>query len=148
MGAEARGRARSWRGCLWSWDALGVAGVLLLLAIVATYVSLVLGRHGSWLAAELRVWALAYPLFLLAVVRPITSMWRFLMLDFPVAAIVVEHDRERGRRPARSRPAGRAGWCWSTMALVVGRHRLDRGAADRHPVVGLAALTRPRLSDR
>ena len=74
---------------LWSWQALGVPGVLLLLAVVAAYVSLVVGRHGSWLAPELRVWALAYPLFLLAVVRPITSMWRFLMLDFPVAAIVV-----------------------------------------------------------
>jgi hypothetical protein len=74
---------------LWSWDALGVPGVLLLLAVVAAYVSLVMGRHGSWLALEVRVWALAYPLFLLAVVRPITSMWRFLMLDFPVAAIVV-----------------------------------------------------------
>ncbi len=74
---------------LWSWHALGVPGVLLLLAVVAAYVSLVVGRHGSWLAPEVRVWALAYPLFLLAVVRPITSMWRFLMLDFPVAAIVV-----------------------------------------------------------
>ena len=41
---------------LWSWDALGIAGVLLLLAIVASYVSLVVGRHGSWLAAEVRVW--------------------------------------------------------------------------------------------
>ena len=74
---------------LWSWHALGVPGVLLLLAVVAAYVSLVVGRHGSWLAPEVRVWALAYPLFLLAVVRPITSMWRFLMLDFPMAAIVV-----------------------------------------------------------
>jgi hypothetical protein len=37
---------------------------------------------------ELRVWALAYPLYLLAVVRPITSMWRFLLLDFPIAALV------------------------------------------------------------
>ena len=74
---------------LWSWHALGVPGVLLLVAVVAAYVSLVVGRHGSWLAPELRAWALAYPLFLLAVVRPITSMWRFLMLDFPMAAIVV-----------------------------------------------------------
>ena len=47
-----------------------------------------MGRHGRWLAVELRVWALAYPLYLLAVVRPITSMWRFLLLDFPIAALV------------------------------------------------------------
>ena len=59
-----------------------------LLALVATYVALVLGRHGRWLAIELRAWALAYPLFLMAVVRPITSMWRFLLLDFPIAALV------------------------------------------------------------
>ncbi len=72
----------------WAWDAHGVVGVLVLLALVGTYISLVLGRHGAWLAMELRVWALAYPLYLLAVVRPITSMWRFLLLDFPVAALV------------------------------------------------------------
>jgi hypothetical protein len=72
----------------WAWDAHGVVGVAILVALVATYVALILGRHGRWLAIELRVWALAYPLYLLAVVRPITSMWRFLLLDFPIAALV------------------------------------------------------------
>lgn len=72
----------------WAWDERGIFGVVVLLALVATYVALVLGRHGRWLAIELRAWALAYPLFLMAVVRPITSMWRFLLLDFPVAALV------------------------------------------------------------
>ncbi|GAA1232387.1 mannosyltransferase family protein [Oryzihumus leptocrescens] len=73
----------------WAWDHMGVAGVLLLIGIVASYLSLVLGRHGRWLAPEVRAWAVVYPLYLLAVVRPITSMWRFLILDFPLAAIVV-----------------------------------------------------------
>jgi hypothetical protein len=72
----------------WAWDSHGLAGVLILVALVATYIALILGRHGRWLALELRVWALAYPLYLLAVVRPITSMWRFLLLDFPIAALV------------------------------------------------------------
>jgi hypothetical protein len=72
----------------WAWDSHGVFGVVILIALVATYIALVLGRHGRWLAIELRVWALAYPLYLLAVVRPITSMWRFLLLDFPLAALV------------------------------------------------------------
>lgn len=72
----------------WAWDAHGVVGVAILVSLVATYVALILGRHGRWLAIELRVWALAYPLYLLAVVRPITSMWRFLLLDFPIAALV------------------------------------------------------------
>ncbi len=72
----------------WAWTAHGLAGVAVLVGLVATYIALVLGRHGRWLAIELRVWALAYPLYLLAVVRPITSMWRFLLLDFPIAALV------------------------------------------------------------
>ncbi|GMA86961.1 hypothetical protein GCM10025868_22110 [Angustibacter aerolatus] len=29
---------------------------------------------------------MAYPVYLLSVVRPITSMWRFLLLDLPIAA--------------------------------------------------------------
>jgi hypothetical protein len=104
---------------LWSWGALGIAGVLLLLAVVASYVSLVVGRHGSWLAAEVRVWALAYPLFLLAVVRPITSMWRFLMLDFPVAAIVVSMT-VRGADGQRVTPGWPRRLVLVTIALAVG----------------------------
>jgi hypothetical protein len=72
----------------WAWDERGFFGVAVLLALVATYVALVVGRHGRWLPIELRAWALAYPLYLMAVVRPITSMWRFLLLDFPIAALV------------------------------------------------------------
>lgn len=72
----------------WAWESHGFFGVLVLVSLVATYIALILGRHGRWLAVELRVWALAYPLYLLAVVRPITSMWRFLLLDFPIAALV------------------------------------------------------------
>lgn len=72
----------------WAWQGLGVVGVLLLVGVVALWVALVLGRHGRWLSVELRVWAIAYPLYLLAVVRPITSMWRFLLLDFPIAAVL------------------------------------------------------------
>lgn len=72
----------------WAWEGRGVAGVVVLVALVATYVALVLGRHGRWISIEARAWALAYPLYLFAVVRPITSMWRFLLLDFPIAALV------------------------------------------------------------
>lgn len=72
----------------WAWDGHGVYGVLLLVALVGTYVALVLGRHGRWLPVEVRAWAVAYPLYMFAVVRPITSMWRFLLLDFPMAALL------------------------------------------------------------
>jgi hypothetical protein len=72
----------------WAWQGRGVAGVVVLVSLLATYVALVLGRHGRWISIEARAWALAYPLYLFAVVRPITSMWRFLLLDFPIAALV------------------------------------------------------------
>lgn len=72
----------------WAWQGKGLAGVAVLVALLATYVALVLGRHGRWISIEARAWALAYPLYLFAVVRPITSMWRFLLLDFPIAALV------------------------------------------------------------
>jgi hypothetical protein len=72
----------------WAWEGKGLAGALVLVALVSTYVALVLGRHGRWISIEARAWALAYPLYLFAVVRPITSMWRFLLLDFPLAALV------------------------------------------------------------
>ena len=72
----------------WAWESKGVAGVIVLVALVGTYLALVLGRHGRWIPLEARAWALAYPLYLFAVVRPITSMWRFLLLDFPIAALV------------------------------------------------------------
>ena len=99
----------------WAWEAHGLVGVVILVGLVATYIALILGRHGRWLAVELRVWALAYPLYLLAVVRPITSMWRFLLLDFPIAARGglggdAHLHRRQGRGPlAASRGRGRAG---------------------------------------
>ncbi|HEY7718316.1 MAG TPA: hypothetical protein VH915_06115 [Pedococcus sp.] len=112
----------------WAWEERGVAGVVVMVGLVATYVALILGRHGRWLAIELRVWALAYPLYLLAVVRPITSMWRFLLLDFPVMALfasvamrtstgagVVPHWR---RRVAVVVVALVAGMFWFSAALL------------------------------
>lgn len=72
----------------WAWQGKGAFGVLVLVALVGTYIALVVGRHGRWIAIEARAWALAYPLYLFAVVRPITSMWRFLLLDVPLAALV------------------------------------------------------------
>ena len=124
----------------WAWQGKGIAGVVVLVALAATYVALVLGRHGRWICIEARAWALAYPLYLFAVVRPITSMWRFLLLDFPLAALlasvamrtangqgVVPHWRRRVavvlRRPRR-------------RAVLV-----DLLAARLHPVGVVPALT-------
>jgi len=70
----------------WAWGRMGIVGVLLLLGIVAAGVHQLAGRHTAWLAGEVRLFGVVYPLYLLAVVRPITSMWRFLLLDLPIAA--------------------------------------------------------------
>jgi hypothetical protein len=91
----------------WAWRGLGLPGVLLLVGTVALGVALVLSRHGRWLAVELRVWAIAYPLYLLAVVRPITSMWRFLLLDLPLAAVLASVLVRAGRGHAG---AARVAW--------------------------------------
>ena len=66
----------------------GLLGVAVLVGVVAAYAGLVLGRHGALLGPVLRAVAIAYPLYLLAVVRPITSMWRFLLLDLPVSGLL------------------------------------------------------------
>jgi hypothetical protein len=113
----------------WAWQSKGMAGVVVLVALVATYIALVLGRHGRWICIEARAWALAYPLYLFAVVRPITSMWRFLLLDFPLAALlasvamrtangqeVVPHWR---RRVAVVLLVAVAGLFWWTCSLLV-----------------------------
>ncbi len=113
----------------WAWQSKGIAGVVVLVALAATYVALVLGRHGRWICIEARAWALAYPVYLFAVVRPITSMWRFLLLDFPLAALlasvamrtangqgVVPHWR---RRVAVVLLVVVAGMFWWTCSLLV-----------------------------
>jgi hypothetical protein len=82
----------------WAWDQLGVIGVLLLVGVVAGVLRLLVGRHTAWLATDLRVFGVAYPVYLLAVVRPITSMWRFLLLDLPLAAVLASA-AARGARP-------------------------------------------------
>lgn len=98
----------------WAWEGHGLAGLLVLLALGATYVALVLGRHGRWLPVEVRAWAVAYPLYLFAVVRPITSMWRFLLLDFPLAALIasVAMRTSTGERVVRH-------WRWRVAVVLV-----------------------------
>ena len=58
------------------------------------------------------MWALAYPLYLFAVVRPITSMWRFLLLDFPIAALLASV-------VMRTSTGGRVVPHWRRRAVVV-----------------------------
>lgn len=99
----------------WAFVSAGVIGVLLLLGSVAALVSVLRGPHAAWLCGELRVWALAYPLYLLAVVRPSSSMWRFLLLDLPLAAVLAS---VVARGASLGRPANRA-WGRRLAATVL-----------------------------
>ena len=87
----------------WAWDHAGLVGVLLLIAVVAALMAVSTGPHAAWLSVELRVWAVVYPLYLLAVVRPITSMWRFMLLDLPLAAVLASW-------AVRGRPTSQRRW--------------------------------------
>ncbi len=89
----------AWLG--WAWSGHGLLGVAVLLGVVAAYVGLVLGRYGAPLGLVLRAFAVAYPLYLLAVTRPITSTWRFLLLDLPLSGVVAALALHAGR-PTRT----------------------------------------------
>ena len=112
--APAKGPFVPWIS--WAWGHWGIIGVLLLFGSVAALVSVVAGRHGAWLSSELRVWALVYPVYLLAVVRPITSMWRFMLLDLPIAGLLAS-------LAVRGTSLGRPGtphWRWRVAAAGLG----------------------------
>ena len=124
---------------LWSWHALGVPGVLLLVAVVAAYVSLVVGRHGSWLAP--RAAGLGPGLPAVPAGRRASDHEHVAVphAGLPDGRDRGEHDRAGSRRAAgdpRMAPQAGAGH----RGPDPGRDRVDGRAAHRHAVVGLAAL--------
>ncbi|QBF46801.1 hypothetical protein [Janibacter limosus] len=96
----------------WAWEQRGLFSLVVMVALVGTYLALVIGRHGAWIPLEVRMWALVYPLYLFAVVRPITSMWRFLLLDFPLMALLASVTM-------RTSTGGRVVRHWRRRAVVV-----------------------------
>ena len=60
------------------WLVLGALGLL----------ALVLSPLGRAMGAELRTWVLAYPTYLLAVIEPWTSTFRYALLAFPLLVLV------------------------------------------------------------
>ena len=104
----------------WAWDAHGLVGVGILVALVATYLALILGRHGRWLAVELRVWALAYPFYLLAVVPPDHQHVAVPAAGLPARGrgrLGGDADVDRGQGRERS---GAGGWGVLALVLLVG----------------------------
>ncbi len=64
-------------------------GPVSLAFIGAVLLALVLGPWAWGLGVELRTWCLAYPIYLAAVLDPFTSIFRYLLPLFPLAAVVV-----------------------------------------------------------
>ncbi len=73
---------------------------VVLAALVAGLLTAVLGPWAARLGPELRAWCLAYPLYVVLVVEPFTSVFRFALPLFPVAAVLV--GGARPGEPARS----------------------------------------------
>jgi hypothetical protein len=71
---------------------LGPAALLALLAGTAAALS---GRRARALGPEMLGWCVAYVLYLLVVVDPFTSMFRFLLLLFPLGLVVATGVRGR-----------------------------------------------------
>jgi hypothetical protein len=73
---------------------------------------MVLGPWASRLGPQLRMWSLAYPLYLLVVVDPFTSIFRYLIPLFPLAAVLIGvagHPRWHGWRR----------WAWVRFAVLL-----------------------------
>lgn len=75
-----------------------------LLAIGITVLLIaVLGPWARGLGAELRAWTLGYPLYLLAALQPWTSIYRYLLLMFPLFVVFIgagwAAGDPRGRQP-------------------------------------------------
>ena len=86
-----------------------VFGPVGLAALVTTIVVLTCGPWATRLGPELRVWCLVYPAYLAVVLDPFTSVFRYAIPLFPLAAVVLG-----GAWVERS-----ARWLWTRTALLV-----------------------------
>ncbi|MCI2239176.1 hypothetical protein MO973_32075 [Paenibacillus sp. TRM 82003] len=99
MGAWRSGGDVVWLRPWWdvSRYVLGpVAGPVLLVVVVVAFAVWLLGRRTAVLGAELRTWCLAYAGYLLLVLDPFTSLFRYLVFLFPLGGLVGLHPRRRG----------------------------------------------------
>ncbi len=129
----------------WWYSALRVfktpAGAALALTVLAVAViAMVAGPWARGLGPYLRSWCLAYPLYLFAVLDPTSSIYRYLILLFPWAVVMVGGGWGRtgrdplaaGERPPRGsggsyaaswrrpRPTVRSLWRWTAVWVVFG----------------------------
>ncbi|MEZ0164668.1 hypothetical protein AB2L27_07805 [Kineococcus sp. LSe6-4] len=89
---------------------LGPVGPVVLVLALAAYVAWLCSARARALGPELRAWCLAYVGYLLLVLDPFTSLFRYLVLLFPLGALA-------GLRPGRRVPL--TGWVVCCLALQV-----------------------------
>lgn len=70
-------------------------GPVALVLLVGGFAALLLGRAGRSLGVEMATWCGAYAAYLLVVLQPFTSVFRYLLLLFPLALLVARTVRTR-----------------------------------------------------
>lgn len=98
----------------------GDAGPWLLVLVLLAAAALVLNPVAARLGPEMHAWSGAYLAYLVAAVQPGTSLVRFLLLAFPLAAVTAGWTRSRAWLGAVvvASVAGQAWWVWSLWRLV------------------------------
>lgn len=86
----------------WLWGE--VTGPLVLAALLGLLVLAVAGPWARGLGAEMRTWSLGYVLYLFAALDPWTSIYRYLILLFPLFVVAVGGGWDPREPGARRRP--------------------------------------------
>jgi hypothetical protein len=76
---------------------LGERALVVVTVGTVAYTALVLSPWGRRVGGELQAWLLVYPAYLLAATEPWTSTYRYLLLLFPLGAVVAGTLRSRPR---------------------------------------------------
>ncbi|QJW37316.1 hypothetical protein [Cellulosimicrobium protaetiae] len=98
----------------------GDAGPWVLAVVLLGAAALVLNPVAARLGPEMHAWSGAYLAYLVATIQPGTSLVRFLLLAFPLAAVTVGWTRSRLWLAAVTVVcvAGQAWWVWELWRLV------------------------------
>lgn len=97
----------------WLWG--DVLGLVVLAAGLGLLVLAVAGPWAAGLGAALRTWCLGYALYLFAALDPWTSLYRYLMLLFPLYVVMIGAGWAAGARRGGAQPR----WLTVTRTVVL-----------------------------
>lgn len=97
----------------WLWG--DVTGLLVLAVALVLLVGAVAGPWAAGLGTAMRTWCLGYVLYLFAALDPWTSIYRYLMLLFPLYVLMVGGGWRPGARPGGEQP----GWLLTTRIVAL-----------------------------